>query len=157
MNELNGGCHCGNVDFTVATDRDLDSFVPRRCSCSMCRKHAASYISDPEARLTLRYRDVSKLSLYRFGHGTAQWVICSRCGVLVAVLCEIEGCLHAVIRVQSITTNFHPRPEIVTNFDAETVDERLGRRERTWIGTVTASPALALTNRDGAELRERIA
>jgi hypothetical protein len=111
----------------------------------------------PEARLTLRYRDGSKLSLYRFGHGTAQWVICSRCGVLTAVICEIDGRLRAVIRVQSITANFHPQPEIVTNFDVETVEGRLGRRARTWIGTVTASPALAPTNRDSAELQERIA
>jgi hypothetical protein len=123
----------------------------------MCRKHGASYVSDPEARLTLRYRDGSKLSNYRFGHGTSQWVICSRCGVLVAVLCEIEGCLHAVIRVQSITTNFHPRREVVTNFDSETVEERLGRRARTWIGTVTVSPPLAPTNPDSADLREHIA
>jgi len=59
MNKLNSGGHCGNVNFTPVTDKDPDSFVPR-CSCSMCRKHGASYISDPEARLMLRYRDGSK-------------------------------------------------------------------------------------------------
>ena len=76
--------------------------------------------------------------------------------MLTAVICEIGGRLRAVIRVQSITTNFHPRPEIVTNFDAETVEERLGRRARTWIGSVTASRGSA-PNPDNAEPRERIA
>ena len=143
MNELNGGCHCGNVDFTLITDKDPDGFVPRRCSCSMCMKHGASYISDPEAQLTLRYRDGSKLSLYRFGHGTSQWMICSRCGVLVAVLCEIEGRLRAVVRVQSIKEHPFPRPEVATNFETESIEGRLQRRARTWIGTVTVSPPLA--------------
>ena len=143
MNELNGGCHCGNVDFTLITDNDPDGFVPRRCSCSMCMKHGASYISDPEARLMLGYRDGSKLSLYRFGHGTSRWVICSRCGVLVAVLCEIEGQLRAVVRVQSLEEHPFPCPEVATNFESESVERRLQRRARTWIGTVTVSPPLA--------------
>jgi hypothetical protein len=142
MHELRGSCHCGNVEFTLVTNKDVDGFVPRRCSCSMCRRHGASYISDPNARLELRYRDGSQLSLYRFGHRTAQWVICSRCGVLTAVLCEIEGQLRAVVRVQSMLEHSFPQPEIATNFDSESVEERLERRAKTWIGPVTVSPPL---------------
>jgi len=129
------------VGLILFADKDLEGFIPRRCSCSMCRKHGASYISDPEARLMLRYRDETQLSLYRFGHRTAQWVICSECGVLVAVLCEIAGQLRAVVRVQSMEEYF-PRPEVATNFESESVEERLQRRARTWIGTVTVSPPL---------------
>ena len=110
MNELRGSCHCGNVEFTLFTEKSTDDFVPRRCSCSMCRRHGASYISDPDARLALRYRDRSLLSTYKFGHGTAQWIICSKCGVLTAVLCEIEGHLRAVVRVQSMVARLL-RPE----------------------------------------------
>jgi len=155
VNELRGGCHCGNVDFTLVTDWELDGFVPRRCSCSMCRKHGASYISDPEARLALRYRDGAKLSLYRLGHGTSQWVICSRCGVLVSVLCEIEGRLRAVVRVQSIDGHSFSRSEVATNFETESVEERLQRRARTWIGTVTVSPPLAPMKPETADFSGR--
>src|SRR5262249_8293722 len=42
----------------------------------VAQRHGASYISDPGARLALRYRNRSSLSTYRFGHGTAQWIIC---------------------------------------------------------------------------------
>jgi hypothetical protein len=142
MHELRGSCHCGNVEFTLVTNKEVDGFVPRRCSCSMCRRHGASYISDPEARLAMRYRDGSQLSLYRLGHQTAQWVICSRCGVLTAVLCEIEGRLRAVVRVQSMVEHSFSQPEVVTNFESETIEERLRRRARSWIGTVTVSPPL---------------
>jgi hypothetical protein len=142
MRELRGSCHCGDVDFTLVTNKDVDAFVPRRCSCSMCRRHGASYISDPNARLELRYRDGSQLSLYRFGQRTARWVICSRCGVLTAVLCEIEGRLRAVVRVQAMVEHSFPRPEVATNFDSESVKVRLQRRAKTWIGSVTVSPPL---------------
>ena len=141
MNELRGSCHCGNVEFTLFTEKNVDGFTPRRCSCSMCRRHGASYISDPNARLALRYRDASLLSVYKFGHGTAQWIICSRCGVLTAGLCEIEGRLRAVARVQAMVEHAFPG-EVSTDFESEDVAQRLERRARTWIGTVTVSPTL---------------
>jgi len=142
MHDLRGGCHCGNVEFTLSTEKSTDDFVPRRCSCSMCRRHGASYISDPDGRLVLRYRDPSLLSLYRFGHGTAHWIICSRCGVLTAVLCEIDDRLRAVIRVQSMVEHAFLASEMPTDFEGESVAERLARRARTWIGTVEVSPPL---------------
>jgi hypothetical protein len=108
----------------------------------MCRRHGASYISDPDGRLVLRYRDPSLLSLYRFGHGTAQWIICSRCGVLTAVLCEIDGRLRAVLRVQSIVDHSFLASETPTDFEGESVAERLARRAMTWIGNVEVSPPL---------------
>ena len=141
MHELRGSCHCGNVAFTLFTEKSADDLVPRRCSCSMCRRHGASYISDPGARLMLRYRDPSLLSVYRLGHGTAQWIICSRCGVLTVVLCEIDDRLRAVVRVQSMAGHAFP-VEVPTDFEAESVAERLERRARTWIGTVEVSPPL---------------
>ena len=142
MNELRGSCHCENIEFTLFTEKSADDLMPRRCSCSMCRRHGASYISDPGARLALRYHDPSLLSVYRFGHGTAQWIICSRCGVLTAVLCEIDDRLHAVVRVQSLLEHAFLAPDTPTDFEAESVAERLDRRARTWIGTVEVSPPL---------------
>jgi hypothetical protein len=142
MHELRGSCHCGNVEFTLFTEKSADDLVPRRCSCSMCRRHGASYISDPGARLVLRYRDPSLLSVYRFGHGTAQWIICSRCGVLTAVLSEIDNRLRAVVRVQSMVEHTFRAAETPTDFEAESVAGRLDRRARTWIGTVEVSPPL---------------
>lgn len=141
MNELRGSCHCGNIEFTLLTEKSADDLVPRRCSCSMCRRHGASYISDPGARLDLRYRDPSMLSLYSFGHRTSQWILCAKCGVLTAVLCEIDGRLRAVVRSQSMVEH-HFAPETPTEFEAESVAERLQRRARTWIGTVEISPPL---------------
>jgi hypothetical protein len=62
--------------------------------------------------------------------------------VLTAVLCEIEGRLRAVVRVQSMVEHYFAQPEVVMNFESESVEERLQRRAKTWIGSVTVSPPL---------------
>jgi hypothetical protein len=144
MNALKGSCHCGNVEFTLLTQQSEQSLAPRRCGCSMCRRHGASWISDPEARLELRYRDESRLSIYQFGHATSRWIVCARCGVLTAAICRIEGRLRAVVRSQAMIDHVFSAPEVPTDFEDESVENRLARRARTWIGSVTTSPALDL-------------
>jgi hypothetical protein len=144
MNALKGSCHCGNVEFTLLTQESEQSLAPRRCGCSMCRRHGASWISDPEARLELRYRDRSHLSVYQFGHATSRWMVCARCGVLTAAICRIDGRLRAVVRSQAMIDHVFSASELPTDFEGESVENRLARRARTWIGSVTIHPALDL-------------
>jgi hypothetical protein len=142
VNTLRGSCHCGNVEFTLLTPQSEQSLVPRRCGCTMCRRHGASWVSDPQARLELSCRDPAFVSVYQFGQRTSHWVVCARCGVLTAAISEIEGRLRAVVRSQSMVDHHFCAPEVATDFDDEAVESRLARRARTWIGSVTISPAL---------------
>jgi hypothetical protein len=144
MNALKGSCHCGNVQFTVLTQQSQENLTPRRCGCSMCRRHGASWISDPKAALEITYQDGSRLSVYQFGHGTSRWIVCARCGVLTAAICRIEGRLRAVVRSQAMIEHTFSAPEMQTDFEDESVENRLARRAKTWIGSVTIKPALDL-------------
>jgi hypothetical protein len=144
MNALHGSCHCGNVEFTLLTEQSEHSLVPRRCGCTMCRRHGASWVSDPDARLELRCRDAACLSLYQFGQKTSRWIVCAQCGVLTAVISRIDGRLRAVVRSQSMIEHRFSAPEAATDFDDESVESRLARRARSWIGSVTISPPLEL-------------
>jgi hypothetical protein len=144
MNVLKGSCHCGNVEFTLLTQSSERNLVRRRCGCSMCRRHGASWISEPDARLEIRYRDESRLSVYQFGHATSRWIVCARCGVLTAALCQVEGRLRAVVRSQAMVDHVFSAPEVATDFEDEAVAQRLARRARTWIGSVAISPPLDL-------------
>ncbi len=150
MNTLQGSCHCGNIEFTLLTQQSEHTLAPRRCSCSMCRRHGSSWISDPEARLELRYRDKSRLSVYQFGHRTSRWIVCAECGVLTVAICQIEGRLRAVARSQAMIGYVFSAPEVATDFDGESVEERLARRARTWIGSVAISPPFDLNFGSGA-------
>jgi hypothetical protein len=108
----------------------------------MCRRHGASWVSDPDARLDLRCRDASHVSVYQFGQRTSHWILCAQCGVLTAVISEIEGRLRAVVRSQSMIDHRFSAPEVATDFEEESIEARLARRARTWIGSVTISPPL---------------
>jgi hypothetical protein len=144
MNALRGSCHCGNVEFNLLTAQSDLTLVPRRCGCSMCRRHGASWVSDPQARLELTCRDEARISAYQFGQRTSHWIICAECGVLTAVISRIDGRLRAVVRSQAMVDHRFAAPEVATDFDDESVETRLARRARTWIGSVTISPRLHL-------------
>lgn len=81
---LRGGCHCGGLNVEFSTALAPDAIAPRACDCSFCRKHGAAWVSDPAGRFTLTVRGEPPLE-YRQGSGTARFLLCRRCGVLVAV------------------------------------------------------------------------
>ena len=86
-----GGCHCGNIEV------EYDSAIPaaeaavRACQCSFCRKHQSRSVSDPAGAARIRVKEPGELSRYRFGHGTADFIVCRRCGVYVGACSEADG------------------------------------------------------------------
>ena len=81
---LRGGCHCGGLSVEFSTTLAAATIRPRACDCPFCRKHGASWVSDPGGRLELATRNGGPLE-YRQRSGTATFLLCRRCGVLVAV------------------------------------------------------------------------
>ena len=82
---LSGGCHCGNLAFTMTLSQAPGNYTPRACDCDFCRKHGAAYLSDPAGTISLSVRDNRQLGRYRQGSGAAEFLLCRGCGVLVAV------------------------------------------------------------------------
>ena len=85
---LEGACHCGaiGVAFEVETIDDA-ALSPRHCGCSFCQKHGSLYTSRaPSGRLTITLAEPDRVSRYAFGHKTATFLICSRCGVEAAAV-----------------------------------------------------------------------
>lgn len=87
---LHGSCHCADLTAELSTRIAPSGFHPRACDCSFCRKHGASWISDPAGRLRITARG-STLQSYRQGSDQARFLVCGRCGVLVAVVVEHDG------------------------------------------------------------------
>jgi hypothetical protein len=83
--------------------------------------------------------DSADVSCYRFGHETADFIICPRCGVLTVVLCEIDDQMRAVVNIKSMLDHVFPATETAVNFDGETDEERLARRKKNWTGEVVFS------------------
>jgi hypothetical protein len=97
--KLHGGCHCGRVQVEFTTSLDLGGVSPRACDCSFCQKHGAAYVSDPSGTLRIIAADPSALHSYRQGSEVARFQLCSRCGVLVAVIFEHNGNTYGAVNV----------------------------------------------------------
>ena len=81
-----GGCHCGNLRYALETALALTQLPLRACQCSFCRLHGARSTSDASGHIRFDVRDASRLTRYRFGLRTADFLICSQCGTSSSVL-----------------------------------------------------------------------
>lgn len=71
-----GGCHCGQVQYQVATaNRKLV-----HCNCSICTKKGALHLRVTPAEFQFT-KGQEILEEYRFGTGTARHFFCPFCGI----------------------------------------------------------------------------
>ena len=144
MNErlINGSCHCGNINYELAWPAEEFPITTRECSCSFCQKHGATYTSHPQSRLSLQVKDQEKLNRYRFGHETADFIFCGQCGGLICAISRIDDHDYAVINVNNFNNvTAEELVHSVTNFDAESIEVRLGRRKKNWTPEITFADA----------------
>lgn len=134
---LTGSCHCGALRLELRWPADVKKIGARHCGCTFCRKHGAAWTSHPDAALTVRAERGCTPSRYRFGSGTADFLICPTCGVPTAVLSEIEGHVHAVVNVNALDdVGDYELADTRTDFDGEDTASRLRRRQQNWIAAV---------------------
>ncbi len=134
---LEGGCHCGNIRYRFHSPLELGSIPVRACGCSFCTRIRGRHTSHPNGRLEATIQHGEDVHNYRFGTGTADFVICRRCGGAPYVLSRIEGHLYAVLNVNTLDGDplGHVAPAR-SDFEGETTEARLARRKQKWIGEV---------------------
>ncbi|GAB3769492.1 hypothetical protein GCM10028796_34640 [Ramlibacter monticola] len=137
-----GRCHCGNIAFQLRWEPEPAHIPARACTCAFCRKHGGVWTSCPTGTLRVRVQDDDAVHRYAFGTRTAVFHVCSRCGVVPVVTCELDGRTYGVVSVnafEDVDPALLQRDEV--SFDGEGVDDRLARRRRNWIPDVAFSPA----------------
>jgi hypothetical protein len=137
---ISGSCHCGNITFELLWQPEPTEVPARACTCSFCVKHGGVWTSCPAGRLTVAVADPAAVSRYVFGTKTAQFHICTKCGVVPIVTSEIDGNTFAVVSVnafQGLDRSLLKHASIT--FDAEDEQSRLARRKRNWIPSVRFS------------------
>ncbi|TNE44709.1 MAG: hypothetical protein EP343_29035 [Deltaproteobacteria bacterium] len=135
---IQGQCHCRNISYQLEWPHNLDVIPCRACSCSFCTVHGASYTSHPKASLSVGIRVAEEHSIYRFGTETADFHVCSRCGCVPFVTCEIDGQVYAVVNTKTFgSIENYPLEESTADFGNEDVSVRLARRKKFWIPNVS--------------------
>ncbi len=134
---IHGKCHCGNIEFDLDWEGDPPEIPARACGCTFCTKHGGVWTSNPRGHLSVTIGDPALASKYSFGTRTADFHVCSRCGAVPVVSCEIEGRTYAVVNVNTFE-NVDPARirRAPASFDSEDVATRLARRQRYWIADV---------------------
>jgi hypothetical protein len=123
-----GACHCGAVraEFETQTRPRL-----RADGCSFCTSRGVKSASDPDG--ALRLWSTRRLIRYRFGHRTADFLICSACGTYVAAMMDGPRGAVAVANVVGLCI-----PELrgdepeKTDFEGENEADRISRRLSRW-------------------------
>jgi hypothetical protein len=134
---ITGKCHCGNIAFSLEWPGEATEIPARACNCSFCTKHGGVWTSNPMGTLDVTFRDPALVSKYAFGTRTATFHVCSRCGSVPLVTCEIADRVYAVVNINTFE-NFDVSRlrRAASNFEGEDVESRLARRQRNWIGDV---------------------
>lgn len=134
---IHGKCHCANISFSLTWEPDPDEIPARACDCSFCTKHGGVWTSNLRGVLEVVVKEPSLVSKYTFGTRTAEFHICTRCGIVPVVTSQIDDHLYAVVSVNAFEgvdqSILHRAP---ASFDGEGAESRLARRKRNWIANV---------------------
>lgn len=139
--QYEGSCHCGAIGFTYRTEKDPGEWSIRACQCSFCRAHDALSSSDPGGQIDFTAARPELLRKYRFGLKTADFLLCSECGVYIGALIETGSGAFGIINVHALRdapANLATTAPI--SYDDEDIGGRVARREDRWT-PVTGIPA----------------
>jgi hypothetical protein len=134
---ISGSCHCGNITFRLDWRPEPTEIPARACGCSFCAKHGGLWTSSPTGSLRITVRQPELVSKYSFGTRTADFHVCSSCGVVPVVTSRIDGRMYAVVSVNAFQD---VDPALVrraaATYDGESESTRLARRKLNWIADV---------------------
>ena len=128
-----GACHCGAIRFEFATVSPPARWSVRQCACTFCRAHGALWTSDTAGSLRILLRQPDAVACYRFGHRSADFLFCGRCGSLVIVRMDQHDGARGIINVRALdpVPDSLPAPTVV-NYDGESAATRETRRRQNW-------------------------
>jgi hypothetical protein len=130
---IEGACHCGNLAFVLETEASRNAIAPRACACDFCRSHAAKCWSDPKGRVRITVRDEALLQRYRFALGTADFLVCGRCGAYAGAMIGAGAEARATVNLRLTSLDGLPAAEV--SYAGETRAERIARRLERWTPT----------------------
>jgi hypothetical protein len=131
--EYRGSCHCGAIGFSYRTSVAPNEWSVRACQCSYCRAHDALSTSDPDGELDFTAALPDLLQRYRFGLGTADFLLCRCCGVYIGAAVESDFGIFGIINTHTLAD---PPVNLATaapiSYDAENTEGRVSRRGERW-------------------------
>lgn len=137
---IKGQCHCGNLRYWLETNKNWEDITLRVCRCEFCLRHRPRYWSDPAGQLSVDVSNPAGLRLYRFGHGTADFVVCLGCGVFCFAVAQSEQGWVAVTNLNLALGRESILEEVFIEALEENESQRNARRAANWTPLVSTWP-----------------
>ena len=142
MPALAGACHCGNLRLELTLSRAAGEYNPRACDCDFCTRHAVAWLSDPLGALGIRIQDQAKVSRYRQGNELAEFLLCSHCGGLAAVLYkDPSGGLLAAVNARLFDGGEGFGPAQTVSPKTLSAEQKIRRWQDVWFSQVEVASA----------------
>lgn len=141
LDKYTGSCHCGNISVVMHLAGNPGAYAPRACDCDFCRKHAAAYLSDPQGKLAITVRDADRAGHYRQGSGSAEFLLCTRCGVLIGVCYAEAGRRYAAVNVRILDEPGLFAAETPVSPRLLAVNDKIARWKAAWFADVSIGRA----------------
>jgi hypothetical protein len=139
-NVYTGTCHCSNITVVMELTRAANEYSPRACDCDFCRKHGASYVSDPLGRLEIRFERERHVSRYWQGSGNAECLVCRSCGVLIGACYRDRGRTLAAVNSRIFAEAPDFGSEVTVSPKALTEHDKIRRWSELWFADVALGP-----------------
>jgi hypothetical protein len=128
-----GGCHCEALGFAFRTAIPAPRWNIRACQCTFCRSHGALSTSDPSGELEFFVQSPDALQRYRFALRTADFLLCSNCGVYLGAQIETAGGAFGIINTRALRPALADLAEsVAADYGAEDSEGRVERRVQRW-------------------------
>jgi len=133
-NRFESRCHCGNIELSFETEKTPESLGVRSCTCGFCGPRNARSASDNDGRVSIRVRDESLLSRYRFGERTADFLICRTCGAYMgAMFTDDGGQAYATVNSRFFArADEFPERGAHVSYASEDAAAKIARRRLVW-------------------------
>ena len=131
---LQASCHCGNIRVDFDWPGAWPAIPVRACGCGLCTRHGARWTSHPDGAFRLEIADPALATCYRFRQRKRGF---SRVHALRRHTDrDLAARGQALCRAQRQYPFDVERSQFVetaTNFEGETLPERLARRRGNWM------------------------
>ena len=133
MAEYLARCHCGALTARYRTAKTPSEWSIRACQCSFCRAHGALSTSDPEGTLQFSCSAPESVQRYRFGTGSADFLVCRECGVYLGAQTMREGRRFGILNTRTLDPIPEALPEAAPmSYTNEASEARYARRQARW-------------------------
>ncbi|MCI0516376.1 MAG: hypothetical protein L0Y45_00935 [Woeseiaceae bacterium] len=131
--EFEGHCHCSAIGYRFRTRVDPSEWTIRACDCSFCRMHDVLSTSGAMAEIEFFAQVPERMRRYRFGLQTADFLLCSNCGVYIGAVMTGDQGTFGIVNLRALAAPLeNMAPVVAVSYAGEDRDSRITRREQRW-------------------------